>query len=150
MIPENLLNDYHKYVESLIEPKGIYPSPMMYWNREGKLHVGLIDLPPRETMEYFWRVITTEEPQAILIGLDRSAKPGQGTEFADVLTVIGWWDDPEVNWGRSLVPAVLNYQHEPRIVRPFDYENQFWNEIILREVKAFRPPTRIRTTRIGD
>ncbi len=60
-----------------------------------------------------------------------------------MLTCLYWWDDPEINWGRSLKVGVINYQNEPRIVRPWDWGNVFWTAQVLREAKATRPPFRI-------
>jgi hypothetical protein len=63
------------------------------------------------------------------------------------LTCLCWWDDPEVNWGRSFRTGVINYQYEPRIVRPWDWDNAFWNAIITDEAKRTRPEFRIKVER---
>jgi len=54
----------------------------------------------------------------------------EGTEFDDVLTCL-YWD------GASIHSGVINYQHEPRIVRPIDWENLFWNFTMAKEIRLF-------------
>jgi len=66
-----------------------------------------------------------------MLGLDRTTKPGQGTEFADVLTCVLWDAQKDEftakEWREWLKIGVINYQNEPRIVRPIDWDNEYWN-----------------------
>ena len=63
----------------------------------------------------------------IIYGLNRFTKEGQGTEFADAFAG-AYFSNGE--WK----PFVINYQDEPRIVRDYDWNNQFWNAAITTEL----------------
>ena len=45
--------------------------------------------------------------------------------------------------------AVINYQHEPRIVRPTDYNNEFWNNQLRAELFQFIPALKL-TRKINE
>ena len=141
MTLDEFTDNFHRYVACMMDKDGFRFAPLHAVDRSGDLTAAMIDLPPKQIYQYFWSIVTgmeksIERPEFVILGLDRSTRPGQGTEFADVLTCVCWWDDPEINWGRSFRTGVINYQYEPRVVRPWDWNNAFWNAIITNEATA--------------
>lgn len=149
MAEPELLQQFCDWAAGSIDDEGVYPYPAMWRERDGKLALGVLDLGPGEVFDHVWRQITCELATELIFGLDRSTKPGQGTEFADVLTCAHWFPDFHKSWNAAWKPFVINYQHEPRIVRPPDFENEFWNEKIRAELQATCPPFRMKTSETG-
>lgn len=145
MFPQELLDGFVKIITRSITKKGIYPFPVMHLDGKGVFHVGVLDLKPEQCFDLFWSIVCRGECSAIIMGLDRFTKPGQGTEFNDVLTVVCWWDDPKVTWKATHRVGVINYQHEPRIVRPIDWGNAHWNKQLTFELEKTRPLLKIPT-----
>jgi hypothetical protein len=144
---DDVVKAFHDMASISIDERGIYPLPMVAMLKGGAMEVSYLDLPPRDAMGTFVRKIVKREVDAIMFGLDRSTKPGQGTEFADVLTCALWgggeWSEPG-GWRGRIRVGVINYQHEPRIVRPIDWDNEFWNGKVIEEMgnlKAMRRST---------
>lgn len=129
----DLIKTFEDFVGGIISEEGI--NPAVGFARTGdKKEVCALALPPDEIYEWFWTKICCEFVNEIVFGLDRTTMEGQGTEFADVFTVIHWTDDyKEGKWARSFRIGALNYQHEPRIVRPIDWDNEFWSENMTQE-----------------
>ena len=46
-------------------------------------------------------------------------------------------------WDTSFRIGVINYQHSPRIVRPFDFANEYWIEQMTAELRYRRPLMRM-------
>lgn len=147
--PATLADEFHRFASRMIDAEGISPFPCFSIGPDGKLIAGMVDpsMSVAEIYGHFWGLVAREQHQAAILGLDRSTRPGQGTEFADVLTCIHWWHDPAVNWGKSLRGGVINYRHEPRIVRPWDWDNAFWSQQMIGEAKSCAPPFRIDVKR---
>lgn len=114
-----ILEVFYEICSKMIDEKGIYPHQAIFINDKDKISVCALMVPPLAVIS--WALKQTETAKEIVFGLDCTTKPGQGTEFADVLVVF--------HWERSFPTfqiGVVNYQNEPRIVRPIDWENQFW------------------------
>lgn len=140
---KNLVEEFHQYVTRSIQKKGVFPFPGMSIDEEGKLEIAAC-CEPESAFMWFWKKITLEGSKECIFGLDRITKDGQGTEFGDVLTCVHWSEGMDgKKWDTSFRIGVINYQFQPRIVRPFDFENQFWIEKMTAEVKSFRPSIRV-------
>jgi hypothetical protein len=122
-LPEML----HAHVPVLICAKGIYPSPAIWINRHGAICMGSIATPPHQTMAFLCAVVA-EGCRELIYGMDRFAKPGQGTTCADLLAG-AWWD------GSSWRAYTIEYQHDPRIVKPIDWDNAFWCTAVAGELR---------------
>jgi hypothetical protein len=126
---------FEQFCSGAVDEKGIYPFPMVSILTDGTMEMAALAIPPKDAIEQFMRKIVKREAKAVIIGLDRMTKPGQGTEFADVLTCVLWEAQKDEfgpgEWREWFKVGVINYQNEPRIVRPIDWENEFWD-------KAFR------------
>ncbi len=147
----NLVEEFERMVAVGIDENGVYPHPGMILDIDGKLIVCALDLKPDEIFQWFWNAVTIENAQEVIFGLDRSTKPGQGTEFNDVLTCCHWREDladgESPKWSRAFRIGVINYQYEPKIVRPIDWDNEFWKKQMGAEVRQFTPPFRMKITK---
>ncbi|MDB6174233.1 MAG: hypothetical protein JWL59_3544 [Chthoniobacteraceae bacterium] len=78
----------------------------------------------------FWKF----DPQEIIFGWDRFSQDGQGTEFPDLLSVHHW------RYGVGWRFGVINYQFEPLIIRPIEWDHPFWSPRLnfetMRNLKA--------------
>lgn len=133
---------FEQWCSTAVDEKGIYPFPMIAIANDGTMEVSALAVSPTEAIEHFMKKIVKREVKAIMFGLDRTTKPGQGTEFADVLTCALWEARKDEfgpgEWREWLTVGVVNYQNEPRIVRPIDWGNAFWNEKLKEELDGFK------------
>lgn len=119
---------FWKSVSEAIDAEGVYPHHMIIVDKDNKIIFCALDLDVKSVLIQALKAIM-EECKELIFGLDRATKDGQGTEFADVLTCAHWKDGV---W----TIGVINYQHEPRIVREWDWNNEFWKAQMLREIAA--------------
>jgi hypothetical protein len=147
--PQELLDKFVNHVNVTMDKRGVYPTPVMYRDLDDGLNVSalLSDMSPRQCLEYFWSIPCLAQGKAVIMGIDRFTQPGQGTEFRDVLTLFLWWDDPAITWYDSYKVGVINYQNKPRIVRPIDWDNAFWNKQLIHELRSTRPRYKISIER---
>jgi len=78
-----------------------------------------------------------QEYSELIYGLDRTTKPGQGTEFRDCLA--GAHISMPINKIFIAKPFVINYQITPRIVRNYDWNNTFWKTAVQKELMQLFP-----------
>lgn len=135
-----LLLPFVEYVKTLIDEEGVFPFPMMSRTRkplsmDEKTCIAAMALPSGESLNLIWKQITSYATTELIFALDRSTRSGQGTEFADVLTGAHWHPSFHASQKAAWRTFVINYQHEPRIVREPDFENEFWNEQITKELR---------------
>lgn len=123
-----LTETYHDWLTASIDEQGA-GLPHALIAREGAgLTVMALDLPP----DQIYRLMLAEwekQPLELIFGIDRFAKPGQGTTLDDL--VAGWHftrDRP--------IPFIVEYRHAPRVVGPIAYDNFWWNAALTRELTA--------------
>lgn len=134
----DLETQFFQSVECQLDAAGIYPFPGMSLSQDGQMEFAMItdaDL----CFRWFWEQTTKPETTEAIFGIDRTTRPGQGTEFGDVLTCIQWKRKTEVDDSWEYRVGVINYQVDPRIVRPWDWDNEFWRSRMLQELKGFCP-----------
>jgi hypothetical protein len=69
----------------------------------------------------------------IIFGIDRYTRPEQGTKYADVLTVFWWNGEHTKNYGFRF--GIVDYVPPPdTVIEPINWDNPFWNDIMLRIV----------------
>lgn len=139
----NLDTQFFSAVEVHIDDEGVYPFPAMSCDSDGRIEFAMIT-DAELCFKWFWEKTTKPETVEALFGLDRTTKEGQGTEFDDVLTCLHWKRPNEVDDSSEYRVGVINYQVDPRIVRPWDWDNEFWRTRMLAELKAFCPVVRLR------
>jgi len=85
----DLVATFHSYVSSQINEDGVFPSPGMSIDKDGKMEISAL-CEPQSAFYWFWNQITIEQSKECIFGLDRSTNDRQGTEFDDVLTCVHW------------------------------------------------------------
>jgi hypothetical protein len=129
--PIDLPEIYHSNIANWIDESGVYPHQAMVVDKNGKIGVFALDFrTPSEVMNELLKVLLKEQPKEMIYGLDRFTKPNQGTTLGDVIAGAYWNGDA---W-RSFI---IEYQHEPRIVKPLDWNNKFWTAAIKEELTSF-------------
>ena len=132
--PEQTLPElFYTYAASSIDGEGFGAAKAVFRARDGDITMAVLDLPPDQVLLNVLATLAQPDTMEVVFGMDRFTKPDQGTEFADVLTGAHLFKEP----GKptpSTVPFVINYRPEPRLVRPYDWENQFWNNRICLEL----------------
>lgn len=127
----NLPEDYFSHIERSIDEKGVYPHQMMLVDKNDGL--GLYAIAMNEPCQVFNAVMAAvmkEQPKELIYGLDRFAKSGQGTKLGDLIAG-NYWN------GEVWRPFIIEYQHEPRVVKPLNWGNEFWNAALKEEWTDF-------------
>jgi hypothetical protein len=129
---EPLIDTYHsmmaeQWTGSADEiPKGLIRKA------DGTLIFIALALEPDEAYVAMLQMVIVEEAEEAVFALDRFAKPGQGTKYADVLAGHYFKRDLGAHPWR---PFVIEYQTEPRTFEPVDYNNTFWNAALSTELR---------------
>lgn len=141
-----LVDEYIDFLSRQINEKGIQPFGWSRLRKDDGREVFALAVGPEESAELFWQTIGMAPPdklrEELLWGWDISTKPDQGTEFNDAFVFVHWARIP----GKKLAVreafrvGVLNYQNEPRIVRPVDWNNQHWTRWALGFLQEHKPP----------
>lgn len=126
--PKQALTEvFHDYVASTIDPEG-FPTPhALVRDQTGALTVVVlaVDLPEAyAVMLKLWDQGAAE----MIFALDRYALPGQGTMLGDLLAGFHFTrhDAPR--------PFIIEYQYDPRIVQPIEWDNPFWTAGLHHEI----------------
>ncbi|MBX3397519.1 MAG: hypothetical protein KF873_02150 [Gemmataceae bacterium] len=126
-IPAPLPEVFHRMVETSINAKGVFPHLAVWLDQDRKLCMGSLHLnQPHQVMGWVAATLASGAVE-LVYGLDRFARPGQGTTLGDLIA--GAWFT-----GRDCKPFVIEYQHEPRIVKPIDWGNEFWSRSVGGEL----------------
>ena len=149
-VESKLVEDFHTYVSRVIDEKGVYPLPgMSKIGFEDKMEVAAIT-SPFLAMKWLWDQVAIKGAVECILGVDMTTMPNQGTEFADVLVCFHWAEGMDgKDWGNSFRIGVINYQNEPRIVRPYDWNNSHWIKVATGLILSERPKFRAKITRGG-
>jgi hypothetical protein len=128
---KGLAEAFHALIASSIDAVGVYPHKCLHV-KDGKLTMAAIMInDPGQVYAALLAICLNKKPDEIIFGLDRYCKPGQGTTLGDCITganfAAGVWK-----------PFVIEYQHEPRIVQPIQWDNPFWNAHVMDELRHFR------------
>ncbi len=131
-----LTDVYHDWVKVTIDEKGVELPHGLILDKEGKLTVCALALDPPEAYAFMLAQWVTSSPREMIFALDRYALPGQGTTYGDLLAgwhLIGTDGDSREIKSR---PFTIEYQHEPRVVQPYDWNNAWWNAGLARELEG--------------
>ena len=133
MCKERIHEFFHGIVDVSIDEKGLETPHAVCLLDDGSVEIASLAVTAEQA--YKWVLCTAasnEHVTDILMGLDRYTKPGQGNEFSDTIAGVHW-TRAEAKKG-TFKGFVIDYQFgPPKIVRPLNYENEFWNEIVKNE-----------------
>jgi len=138
MTSAELVAEFERYVARSIDEQGCFPYPCLSLAADGVLCFAAVAVSPEASVRYFWDLITKGATE-VIFGLDHYTKPGQGTEFADVVSVIHWKGILGPTFQSQRRIGVINYQHSPRVVRPIDWNNRHWTVVMTRMAMKYAP-----------
>lgn len=127
----DLSDEFWSYLQSVQDENGFWPLPGMSRLLDGTLEVAAI-VPVEAAYRYYRQLVSGGQHSEVIVGVDRTTAPNQGTEFADVLTVAYWRRLPD--GGEEQKIGVVNYSWEPKILRPIDWGNAYWDRQFRREL----------------
>lgn len=128
---KSLTYQFHEVISRAIDEQGVFPHQCLDI-KDGKVTMSAVAInDPAQAYVYVKSIMLTRKPDQLAFGLDRFCKEGQGTTLNDCIT--GAYRN-EGTWK----PFVIEYQNEPRIVKPIDWENAFWNERIMEDLRHFK------------
>lgn len=126
----DLVAQYERWVATAIDEDGISLHHAFVIQADGTLAMHALDLPPPQAWQYILRLLVVDQqPREMIFALDRYTRPGQGTTLGDLMAGV-YFIGPKPR------PFVIEYQHDPRIVKPICWDNAFWNAALAREVSA--------------
>ena len=146
---EPLIETYFHAIERAIDEKGVYPHQGLLRKGEGlEVHALALDFP--ELVRHFWDQLG--ESDEVIYGVDMTTRPGQGTRYADALVVVHWTRDRDKKLAdlSCVKVGVINYQHEPRIVDPIDWDNSYWDGWVRGVFPKYRPSLLVRVERTAQ
>jgi hypothetical protein len=118
---------FHDWLGHTIDENGVEIPHGLVLDQANQLTVLALAVPPTQAYQVMFGQVLKLEAREAIFALDRFAKPNQGTTLGDLLAghhfVNGKWR-----------PFVVEYQHAPRIVKPIDWDNPFWNAALAQEM----------------
>ena len=126
--PKPLPEAYHDWLVATVDEKGFETPFGMVIGTDGRMTVLALAVPPAEAYKVVLATMQEVGVNEAIFALDRFTKPGQGTTLRDVMA------------GHYLAegtarPFIVEYQHAPRIVKPIDWHNTFWNRALMGELR---------------
>jgi len=144
---KSITDVFFDMINIAIDEDGVYPHQMVTMDKEGafQIHAMAVDLPTLLT--HFWNKLG--ESEEVVVGIDMETRPNQGTKYADALVLAHWKRDPskKLTDPECLSVGVINYQNEPRVVEPIDWDNSHWDHWVRAVFPKYRPPFLVRVER---
>lgn len=85
---------------------------------------------PADSYVFLKRKFREIQPVKVIFGFDRWLKNEQGTTLKDGLSV-SYYDKGVWRFG------IMEYQNEPRIVKPINWDIEFWQKTLRKEIGNF-------------
>jgi hypothetical protein len=132
-VTQSLLEHYHEWMaETWDGDEDSIPMGMLRKD-DGTLLMVALALEPDQAYEVMLQMVITEQAAEAVFTLDRFTQPDQGTKYDDVLA--GQYFDRSL--GKSpWKQFIIEYRKEPRLFEPVDYDNDYWNAALRRELAA--------------
>lgn len=116
-----------------VNADGVFPLPSLHVEPSGSMTMQCNAFYGETLIEAARRPLTGDATE-IICCLDRFARPGQGCEFSDLLTVY-YFD------GRGWRFGVKEYRFgTPTVIKPIDWTKKFWIEIQKRDLQHVLGP----------
>ncbi|MEG3167521.1 hypothetical protein U1737_04855 [Sphingomonas sp. LB3N6] len=126
---KSLTEIYHGWISSTVDEKGFEIPHGLIIDQAGGMTVVALAVPPEQAYQVMIEQWGRGASEAIF-ALDRFGKPDQGTTLGDVMAGFHFTRDAAPR------PFIVEYQHSPRIVKPIEWNNLFWNGALYRELNA--------------
>jgi hypothetical protein len=122
--PSKMLIDYLSQIQGFCGEEGVFPQPMLWNTTDDKLTMEAIAADGNVVCDRAVEAIGTGTVKELVMGMDRSASPGQGLEFNDFITVV-WYV------GGEFYTAVIDYKpgadEADQVIREPNWHNNWWN-----------------------
>ena len=124
---EPLITIYEKWIASTVDENGFEIPHGLLLDDEDELTVFALAVPFPDAYQLMLAQIAQRRAKEAIFAFDRYALPGQETELGDLMA------------GHHFVagrfrPFIIEYRYEPRLVRPIDWTNAFWNRGLTDEL----------------
>lgn len=126
---EPLTETFHAWLSSTIDEEGVSIPHGLVLGHDDALTVFALALPVGQAYSVMLAEWALKRPKEIIFAFDRFTKPGQGTTLGDLVA------GHHFVAGKPSRPFIIEYQHDPRIVQPIDWENSFWNDGLADELR---------------
>lgn len=127
---KDLFKFYWDLTVLAIDENGVFPHNAIVINQEGTTELMALMVDSKDALKAIANVIR-KNPKELIFGMDRTCREGQGTTLKDCVAGCHLKDG-------KFTPFIIEYQHNPRIVKPMDYENQFWIETLKKEIEMLK------------
>ena len=126
--PTSLTEVYHDWLVATVDENGFEIPHGLIKHADGTITVVALAVPPAEAYKVMLGQWDPAKSIEMIFALDRFTKPGQGTTLGDVMAGF--------HFTRSTRPQpfIVEYQHEPRIVKPIEWSNPWWNDALVGEL----------------
>jgi hypothetical protein len=124
-----LTETFHAWLSSTIDEEGVSIPYGLALGGDDALTVFALALPVGQAYSVMLTTWALKRPREIIFAFDRFTKPGQGTTLGDLVA------GHHFVAGQPSRPFIVEYQHNPRIVQPIDWENSFWNNALAGELR---------------
>ena len=123
-VKPTLVDDFFKYVASLINDDQIYPHPCWAKTLDGSIKVMALAMSPGRAYQAIRAA--SKRCDELIFGFDR--RSGQST-LSDALVGAHWLRQTD-EWR----VFVMEYQHDPRIVKAINWSNAYWTLLVRDEL----------------
>lgn len=124
---EPLHEQFWRWAESTVDEDGFSMPYALSADAKGQVTVMALAVPSNQVYRYVLGHVAKERPAAAIFAMDRFAQPGQGLRYKDLLA--GHYFEAGV-WR----PFIIEYRYDPRAFEPINWENQYWNAALRREL----------------
>jgi hypothetical protein len=122
----------HRNIAGMIDDEGVFPHQMIVLKKDGSVTMLSLSVNPPSMFKEMARWKAMPDTAELVFGLDRFCLPDQGTTLGDCVACLHW---DGILWRTFIV----EYQNEPRIVKPVDRDNAWWNATMRRESPGLFP-----------
>ncbi|MEJ8630630.1 hypothetical protein P0F65_13680 [Sphingomonas sp. I4] len=124
--PVPLTTVFHEYVAATMDEDGFAIPHALVLDASGGMTIAALNLEPGQAYAFMLK-LWADGATEMIFALDRYALPGQHTTLGDLLAGF--------HFTRAAAPRpfIIEYQYEPRIVQPINWENPFWTSALDSE-----------------
>jgi hypothetical protein len=121
---------YHDWLVATVDENGFEIPHGLIRLADGTMTVVALAVPPAEAYKVMISQFDPTQAVEMIFALDRFTKPGQGINLGDVMAGF------HVTRGAGPRPFIVEYQFAPRIVKPIEWTNVWWNAALIGELTA--------------
>lgn len=125
--PKALPDQYHELVSTSIDEKGIEIPHGLIIDDDDALTMIALAVPASQGYGFMLAQWVKLRGKEMIFAFDRFTREGQGTTLGDVMA-------GHYCTRAGTRPFIIEYQHAPRIVKPIQWDNAFWNSGLNSEL----------------